>query len=352
MEQRFDKALLLCPGKYSLTNSLYDILAELSGEVTVHDPGSDLSAGELKINTQIYRFPHSIRKRWEERFSRKANKALLDLVSRLEPELIMVYNSFFLLPETCAMMKKKSLLVFFMGDSPFYTPLNNYYLSCLPYADLIISPDSIWNEQLNTMGLHKTLHLFPGPDTTSYFRAESSAEEPGAGGTDILYVGSCYLNSWGYKKAYLMSRFTDFNFRIYGNSAWKRWFEFFPELEGVYKESGYISTEALNRMFNMTKLIPVDGNPGILAGAHIRMVEALAAGALPLIEYRIDVEKILFKDIGHEIPLIRDYSKAGDIASYWLSDEKRRREMADSMFDYLSEKYSAAKNAARIEEVL
>jgi len=26
--------------------------------------------------------------------------------------------------------------------------------------------------------------------------------------------------------------------------------------------------------------------------------------------------------------------------------------MADSMFDYLSEKYSAAKNAARIEEVL
>ena len=202
------------------------------------------------------------------------------------------------------------------------------------------------------MGLRKTLHLFPGPDTKSYFRAENSVEESGTEVTDILYVGSCYLNSWGYKKAYLMSRFTGFNFRIYGNSAWKRWFSFFPELESVYKESGYISTETLNHMFNLTRLLPVDANPVILAGDHIIMVEALAAGALPLIEYRIDVENILFKDIGHELPLIRDYSKAGDIASYWLSDEKGRREMADSMFDFLSEKYSASMNAARIDNVL
>ena len=57
MEKRFDKALLLCPGKYSLTNSLYDILAELSGEVIVHDPGSDLSAGELKIIAAILEWP-------------------------------------------------------------------------------------------------------------------------------------------------------------------------------------------------------------------------------------------------------------------------------------------------------
>lgn len=352
MEKRFERALLLCPGKYSLTNSLYDILTELSHEVTVHDPGSDLSAAELKINSQMYRFPYSIRKRWEDWFSRKANRALLDLVSRLEPEVVMVYNSFFLLPETCSAMKKKSKLVFFMGDSPFYTPLNNYYLSCLSYADLVISPDSIWNEQLSTMGLRKTLHLYPGPDTRSYFRAENSDAKAGAGGADILYVGSCYLNSWGYKKAYLMSRFTDFNFRIYGNSAWKRWFNFFPELKSVYKESGYISVKDLNLMFNHTRIIPVDGNPGILAGAHIRMVEALSAGALPLIEYRIDLENILFKDIGHELPLIRDYSKAGDIASSWLADENARRQMVNSMFAFLSDKYSAVMNASRIKEVL
>ena len=94
--------------------------------------------------------------------------------------------------------------------------------------------------------------------------------------TEILYVGSSYLNSWGYKKALLMSRFTGFNFRIYGNSAWKRWFSFFPELEWVYNESGFIPQAKINRMFNMTKLIPVDGNPGILNGVHLRVSEALA----------------------------------------------------------------------------
>jgi len=352
MGKRFERALLLCPDKYSHNQSLYDILVQLSDAVIVYDPGSEVSVRELRINSQMFRLPYNIRVRWEARFLKKIKQALLDLVSKTNPDLILVYNSFFLLPETCSLMRKGAKLVFFMGDSPFYTPQNNYYLSCLAHADLILSPDSIWNEQLNTMGMMRTLHFFPGLVSQSYFQTEVANEESVGGRTDILYVGTCYLNSWGYKKAYLMSRFMDLNFRIYGNSAWKRWFDFFPGLKSVYKESGYISVEDLNLMFNLTKLIPVDGNPGILAGAHIRMAEALAAGALPLIEYRIDVENILFKDIGHELPLIRDYSRAGELAAAWLADDKGRREMVSSMFNYLSERYSAKANASRLDDAL
>ena len=324
----------------------------MAEEVKGYDISSAINRKDLKINSQVFRLPFSIRKRWETYFQGKANSKLIEIIYEFDPDLILVYNSAFLQPETCSFMKKRSRLVFFMGDSPFYTPQNNYYLACLSHADLILSPDTFWNEQLNTLGLSKTLYFIPGPDGKSYCKINDLVKSPGNDEAEILYVGSSYLNSWGYKKALLMSKFTDFNFKLYGNSAWKRWFGFFPGLEPVYTESGFIPQEKLNRMFNLAKLIPVDGNPGILNGVHLRLFEALGAGALPLVEYRHDVDNLLFKDFRGELPVIKDYSKAADLASYYLKNEKERTDLVTSMHDYLSNEYSAATNAGRIAEAL
>jgi len=196
------------------------------------------------------------------------------------------------------------------------------------------------------------MYLMPGPDTKSYYKLDNPQKGSEDQVTEILYVGASYLNSWGYKKALLMSRFTPFNFTIYGNSAWRRWFQFFPDLERVYRESGFITQERLNRMFNMTKLVPVDGNPGILNGVHLRLFEALAAGALPLIEYRHDVDNVLFRNFDGELPLITDYSKAGELAEKYLGNDAGRSELASSMLEFLEREYSAQKNAERIAEAL
>ena len=72
-------------------------------------------------------------------------------------------------------------------------------------------------------------------------------------------------------------------------------------------------------MFNRTKIIPVDGNPSIINGAHLRLLEALAAGALPLIEYRKDVEDEIFRDAGIRLPIFKSYNEAAEIAAFWLS---------------------------------
>ena len=353
MGKKFGRALLLCPEKYSLFNSFYDILSEMADEVRGYDIITAIKKGDARINRQAFRLPFSIRNKWESYFLDKINTMLLKEVRDFNPDLILVYNSVYLLPETCSLLKKRSRLVFFMGDSPFYTPQNNYYLSCLAYADLILSPDSFWNKQLNTMGMKNTIYFIPGPDCKSYFRIEKAGKDhEEEGEREILYVGSSYLNSWGYKKALLMSRFSSFNFRIYGNSAWKRWFSFFPELQSVYEESNFIPQEKLNRMFNMTRLIPVDGNPGILNGVHLRLFESLSAGALPLIEYRDDVDGLLFKDFSGELPLIKDYGKAADVATYYLKNERERSELAAAMSEYINRHYNSAANAGILAEAL
>jgi spore maturation protein CgeB len=352
MGKKFNRALLLCPEKYSLYNSLADILSGLAPEVKAYDINMLINTRDLKINSQAFRLPYAIRKKWEAYFLDKVNRILLGIINKSEPDLIVVYNSVFLLPETCSQVKKRSKLVFFMGDSPFYTPQNNYYLPCLAYSDLILSPDSFWNQQLNTLGLNQTMYFIPGPDEKTYFKLKDIEKKYEEEGTDILYVGSSYLNSWGYKKALLMSRFTGFDFRIYGNSAWKRWFSFFPELEPVYRETGFIAPERLNMMFNMTRLIPVDGNPGILNGVHLRLFEALGAGALPLIEYRNDIDNLLFRDFSGGLPVIKDYGKAHDLASYYLRNEQERKELVSAMQEYITKMYSVTANAVRLEEAL
>lgn len=352
MAKLFQKGLLLCTKKYSLYNSLIDTICELSEEYKGFDIREGLNPLNLKIQTQMFRLPYKIRNKWEYNFLERINTSIVNEINSWDPDLVFVYNSEYLLPETCAKIKEKSKLIFFMGDSPFFTHTNHYYLTCLTYADLILSPDSFWISQLNTLGIHQTSFFIPGVDENSYHPVTDNEKLQNIENLDILYTGASYVTSWGYKKALLMNQFVGFNFKLYGNSAWKRWFRFFPDLELHYNESGYIPTEQLNKMFNKTRLIPVDGNPAILNGFHLRLFEALGAGVLPLVEYRKDVEELLFNNSGTMVPLIKDYSKAGDLARYFLQNENERSELAKVLREFILSHYSAALNSQRIIELL
>lgn len=352
MSELFEKTLLLCPRRYSIYDLLLSIISKISSTTKGFDIDGSLGNKTLWLNTQMFRFPAGIKRRWDSSFLRTANNNLLKEFNEFQPDLVFVYNSEYLMPETCAILRKRAKLVFYLGDSPFYTPHNNYFLTCLTYSDLILSPDSFWISQLNMLGLTKTLHFIPGIDEKRYFIIDDSYIPATVRPTDILYVGGCYLNSWGFKKAMLMSRFSPFDLRIYGNKSWKRWFDFFPELKHAYTETGYISTEHVNLMFNRTRIVPVDGNPAILNGVHLRLMEALGSGTLPLTEYREDVDKYIFSGSGIEIPYIKNYDYAGDLAGYWIKNDKERKETAEMMRSFVLKKFSPESNADRLLEKL
>jgi|WetSurMetagenome_2_1015567.scaffolds.fasta_scaffold00614_5 hypothetical protein len=348
MNHKFEKALLLCPSTYSIFNSLISVLKELAFEASGFDLRESIGKADLRINTHIFRLPYHLRLKWENYFFKKTNQILIKKFQSENPDLVLIYNSEYILPETCKRISKKAKLVFFMGDSPFYTPLNNSYLACLEYADLILVPDTFWIEQLKTLGIFKTAFFIPGMDLKSYYSITEHGLLDEIIETEVFYTGTSYVNSWGYKKALLMNQFTRFNFKLYGGNTWNRWFSLFPELESHFVCSGYIPTDLLNRMFNKTKLIPVDGNPGILNGFHLRLFESLGSGALPLVEYRRDVKELLFHDSGLMVPLIEDYRKAADIADYFLKNEKERIELARELKNFILKRYSPIINAEYI----
>ena len=342
------RTLILCPDRLSLRNVFVSTLDCISGETFTFDVKKALGTSRLRFNTQLANIPYKFRKYWERKFLKLANRFIYEEFKKVEPEIVLIYNSEYLLPETCFEFKKRSQLIFFLGDSPLYTHQNYFFLKCLSYADLILVPDSFWIQQLNVIGLKRTVFFFPGIDLKSYNTIIQEKTERNFKNLDILYVGTSYKNSWGYKKALLMSHFIDFNFRIFGNSAWEKWFPLFPELEKVFTKTGYINANKLNEMFNKSKIIPVDGNPAIINGVHLRLLESLGSGSFPLIEYRVDLENEVFSDCDFRIPFINDYSKATDIAKYWLAHDLERIQLAGEMRSHVIKRYSPENNASII----
>lgn len=348
MSGRFKKSLLLCPAKYSLAGPLEDTLNIFSEKVFVRDNRIVSDRLDTVIHTQIFRAPYRLRNSWETRFLKKINSGFIKYFEELKPDMVLVYNNEYLIPETCKLIKKSAKLIFFMGDSPFYTTGNNNYLSVLKYADLILSPDTFWTQQLNTIGLNLVKYFVPGLNSEQYFEIERDKVDKNIPECQVFYSGMSYVNSWGYKKALFMNQFAGYDLKIYGSKHWRKWFGDFPGLKGKFIESGYIPVEQLNAMMNRSKIIPVDGNPGILNGFHLRLIEALGAGSLPVVEYRRDVEQEFFKDCAVMVPLVRDYNKAAGIAGYYLNHENERKEIVRELKNHIIQKYSPEKNAERI----
>jgi len=346
------KVLLFIPQRYGFYHSFQDTFTHLGAEVYSIDYYDVVKKWEQKVNTQIFRLPKKYHLKWESYYLQKINQYYIETYDRLRPDIVFIYNNELLLPDTLKYFKKKGTRIgFFLGDSPFYTPTNRYYLQLLEEADAIFAPDSFWIAQLQNIGLQNIYLFYPTIPSHQYFKHKLANNDYQAMKTDVLYIGMSYADSWGYKKAKFLSHFTDFDLQIFGNRDWKRWFNAFPALADCYTEqTNRLSTEKVNDMYNATKIIPIDGNPGILHGVHWRMIEALCAGALPLMEWQNGLYEIF--PLGSELPAVHSYDKIKDMASFYLNHESERTEIITWMRAIVFEKYSIENNADRLSNAL
>jgi hypothetical protein len=345
------RVMLMVPKRYGLFHSFTKVFSLLNAEIFPIDYFNYVNKWEKRLNVQVFRLPEKMRLRWESYYLKKINDYYRREYDQIKPDLVFIYNNEHLLPETLAYFSKKSKIAFFLGDHPLYTSLNRYYLSLLDYADAIYAPDYFWIRQLEKMGLKNLHHFCPGIPEKQYFQRKLPPELFNNLKSEVLYIGMCYTDNWGFKKAKFLNHFTSFDLQIHGNRHWKRWFDFFPELEGKFKLKDHYYSEALmNNLFNATKIIPIDGNPGVLTGVHFRMFEALGAGALPLLEWQDDLSKIFPEK--SELPAPKTYDEIKEMTHYYLNNETKRQEKVDWMKKIIQEKYSPENNAKIIYETL
>jgi hypothetical protein len=97
-----------------------------------------------------------------------------------------------------------------------------------------------------------------------------------------------------------------------------------------------ISNEEMNFALNCTKIYPIDQNTGIINGIHLRVFETIGAGALPVMEWRKDLDNV-FEGL---LPVIKQYSKSRDLAMFYLQNEQKRLDTISSLQYLIKDKYT------------
>lgn len=347
------KVLLLVPKRYGFHHTFKELFTYMGGEIQTIDYHHLVQGWQEKINTQMYRLPDKYRLKWENYYFERINKFYREEYDRLKPDLVFIYNSELMVPETIQHFKKGgSKVAFFLGDCPYYTPANRHFLPLLFHADAIYTYDSFWVEAMKKLGIKNIHYLYPNLPVNQHFQKKLSPEKYEELKSEVLYVGMCYKTSWGMKKAKFLSCFTEFDLKIHGDDSWPRWFGHYPELKKCYKPRGggsHITVEKLNDMYNATKFAPVDANPGLLNAIHWRFVEALCSGALPILEWQQNVVEIFGNA---DVPAVKNFEEAPEIVRYYLQHEDKRVEKVQWMRKVMEEKYSIPNNADFITNTL
>lgn len=334
---------------YSLVNTISKGFADNNIETIEIDYESFFSRS---VNSFVNRFeslPNKIKNNWKRYYIRKLNAEYTRLFEENKPEIVFIYNNQLILPETLKYFRTKSKVVFFLGDNPLYTPTSEYNLTILYHADYIMCPDTFWISQLERMGV-KNLHFGVfGFDETTFYSFKPDENDFSKYRSDLVYIGAGQKTNWGFKRFLFLNNFRNLDLKAYisGDGFFSKWKGYFPGLESKITPIKYFDQNITNLVCNCGKIYPIDLVPSFFHGIHIRIMDSIGSGVMPLVEYSNDID-FVFNDI--ELPCLKNYDEAENLAKYYLENDSRRERVVENLRDYVSRKYEPRKIVKEILE--
>jgi len=340
------KVLLLTPKVYSLSEMLSDGFNDNGWKSCIVDYKYIISNKINRIYEKTAGLPRKITKSWKSYYYRLINNEYNKIFDIEKPNIVLIYNNQFIFPETIERFKKSAKIVFYLGDNPLWSKTFDYNLNILKYADLILSPDSHWQFELKMIGIPNVECDHIGYSRKRFFIVSNIPETfQNRYKSDLIFIGRNYLSSPGYKRTIFLNKFSGMSMKIFGGNSWNYWLKHFPELKQHYNMMQHrISDEELNYAINCAKIYPIDQNPGIINGIHVRVFEAIGAGALPIMEWRKDIDKT-FNGL---LPVIKNYNEARRIAEYYLQSEDIREKKVEELKNYLNKVYTPSLYVKRL----
>jgi hypothetical protein len=157
---------------------------------------------------------------------------------------------------------------------------------------------------------------------TVYEQIEPTADERKAYSHDISFIGLTYPNSGVTNGCIISAISAGLTSECYGSSrAWQMWLPYFPELMPHFSPIIRFNNRDMIAVSKCAKLTPVEMNPGILNGVHLRVFESVLMGVLPLVEKTQDCS-LFFPD--PSLPLVENRRQARELAEHYLNHEEER----------------------------
>jgi len=339
-------ALLLIPKKYSIANMLKRGFKDNGWTAKSIDFRDIVNNRRNFFYDKTAGLPNKINKKWKENYIRKINKEYITIFKKENPDIVFIYNNQFILPETLRLMKKKSKIVFFLGDNPLFTDTFKFNLDILKYSNYTICPDSYWKEQLSRIGIENIIIDYIGYDDEIFF---STVDIPikirNKYNSDALFIGEPHKGASAFKRASFYNSINIENFKLFGQKGWFGILNTFPLLKTKFNLlEKRVSDIELNYAMNCTKIFPIEQNRSIINGIHLRVFESIGAGTLPIVEWRKDLDTLF----GKLIPTVKNYDELNHKIIYFIQNESERKNTITQLRHIIKTNYNPQKLVERI----
>lgn len=343
------KVILFVPKAYSLAQVLLDGFEELNCDVKVIDYEDYFHRRVNRFYNKTKNLPKKLNFGFSDYYIEKVNILSKKIVASEKPDIIVIYNDQYLYPETIKHLKDNFCPVInILGDNPFYTFGRVFNIAAMMEMSFVLAPDSYWIKQLKMIGVKNIDYFYPGYSKKLNFKINDVSKYLDKYKSDIVVIGRQYNINWGYKRALFYNHFSKYDFKIFGND-WEPWFKYFPELKGKYiPQKSRMSFEELNIILNCSKIYPIEKNPGLLSGQHLRVYESIGSEVLPIVEESED-NSLIFKECF--IPTIKCYSDIENITDEYISNETKRLKTVKELKKYFDCTYSPKLTCEKIISV-
>ena len=349
------KILITGPDFYGFSNMIAKAFYELDCELKISNwpdfSGTVLDRSKSLIYDKINALtksqdPSEINYNLFEDIIIDYNKKLLQEVSAIQPDVLLVLKGNILLSETLEKIRKASdvILVLWSYDSAlrFSNVLKGgkYYHIFYTYEPTDIQGLRKYGIQANF------LPMAYDPDT--HFKLEDETYS-----RDISFVG--VLNTYPTRKKILeliISRHKNLDLEIWG-TAWT-WYNPFLQYEykikrralGKHIHNYNIPPEEVNKVYNATKICLNIHHRQSKEGVNPRTFEIIGAGAFQLIDYKKELEDMF--DIGREIVCYKNEADLLDKIEYYLENEDERNKIARRGHEIVKKKHTYKHRAETI----
>lgn len=332
--------MLLIPPGYSLLKTIVKGFFENGIETIAVDYESFFSRS---VNSFVRRFeslPNKIKKNWKQHYIKKVNAEYTRLFEIHKPEIVFIYNNQLILPETLKYFRTRSKIVFFLGDNPLYTPTSEYNLTILYHADYIMCPDTFWIQQLKRMCVKNLRFGVFGFDETTFYPFAPAKEDYEKYKCDLVYVGAAQKTNWGFKRFLFLNQFRNLDMKAFisGDGYHRKWKAYFPDVDQRIIPHTLFDPNFNNLVCNCSKIYPIDLVPSLFHGIHIRIMDCIGSGIMPLVEYSEDLD-LVFKDA--YIPTLKNYDEAEKKAKLYLMNDSKRENIINELREYVKASYAS-----------
>ena len=274
-----------------------------------------------------------------EPWQRKANLELLQLASRVEPDLLLVIGTTGVRPGTLAQLRVRhpeAAIYCLYPDGPHN--LDQERLHCLPLFDRLFTSSPAWAGAFSQLGAGQVHYLPFAADVELHRPPDLSVAEPERT-HDVGFIGS-----WRHEREELLEKLVDIDLRIWGGDYWRTRIRRGSPLRRCWAGRPAVGTDfaraCAQSRIQLNMLDPISW-----PGPNMRTFELPACRAFALVERTAPVLEI-FQE-GETIECFGSVEEAREKIEHYLRDEAGRERIALAAYEFVVEGGHTYRDRAR-----